>query len=104
MESVMRDRLLSWHSVFLFLVCLVVARIALEPLHAAGSAVGWTNSVNVTMAGDVLQKTSGCDGCEDAGATSQQEIASGDGYIEFTIGETNTLFAAGLSHDNSDTR
>ncbi len=39
----------------------------------------------------VLQKSSGCDGCPDAGAVSTQQIASGDGYMEFTAAETKTL-------------
>lgn len=40
----------------------------------------WTNIVNATATGNTLQKTSGCNGCADAGATSQQTITSGDGY------------------------
>ena len=66
-------------------------------------AVTWTALVNVTVTDHVLQKTSGCDGCFDAGAISEQQITSGDGYVEFTIGETDTLFVAGLSHGNSGT-
>ena len=69
----------------------------------ASSAVVWTGLVNVTVADDVLQKTSGCDGCFDAGAISSQQLTAGDGYIEFTIAATNTLFIAGLSHDNNGT-
>ena len=68
-----------------------------------GTSVVWTNLVNVTVSGDILQKTSGCDGCDDAGATSQQELTEGDGYIEFTVGETNTFWLAGLSHGHTDT-
>jgi hypothetical protein len=45
-------------------------------------------------------KTGGCDGCEDAGAISSQQIASGDGYVEFTASETITARAIGLSHGN----
>lgn len=40
--------------------------------------VVWTNVVNATATGNTLQKTSGCDGCPDAGATSQQTITSGE--------------------------
>ena len=57
--------------------------------------------MDVTATGNSIQKTSGCEGC-DAGATSQQQITSGDGYIEFTIGETNTLRYAGLGHGNTN--
>jgi hypothetical protein len=70
---------------------------------AASSAVAWTGLVNVAVTDDVLQKTAGCDGCFDAGAVSTQQITAGDGYVEFTIAATNTLFIAGLSHDNGGT-
>jgi hypothetical protein len=69
----------------------------------ASSAVEWSELVNATVSGDVLQKTSGCDGCFDAGGVSAQQIAAGDGYVEFAIAGTNTLFMAGLSHGNSGT-
>jgi hypothetical protein len=59
--------------------------------------VAWTSLVNLTASGGSLQKTGGCDGCEDATALSQQQLASGaSGYLEFTASETNTLRAAGL--------
>ena len=37
------------------------------------------------------------------GATSLQQIASGDGYVEFTADETSRLRFAGLSHGNAGT-
>lgn len=70
---------------------------------AHAQAVTWTNLVNTSVAGTVLQKTGGCDGCGDAGATSQQELTTGDGYVEFTAGEAGTFWMAGLSHGNDDT-
>jgi len=70
---------------------------------AAGVAVTWTNTANVTVGGDVLQKTAGCNGCDDAGAVSVQFISSGDGYVEFTVGEANTVFFTGLSHGDTGT-
>src|SRR5262245_12804953 len=68
---------------------------------ASDQAVTWTDLVNVTANGDVLQKTSGCDGCEDAGAASQAGITQGDGYVEFTVGETNTFWVGGLRQADS---
>jgi Concanavalin A-like lectin/glucanases superfamily/Bacterial Ig domain len=65
--------------------------------------VAWTSLVNATATGNSLQKTSGCDGCQDAGAVSQQQIASGDGYFEFTATETDALRFAGLSNGNPGT-
>ena len=62
----------------------------------------WTNLVNVTVTGTIVQKTAGCDGCQDGGATSQDQL-SADGYVEFTVGELNTMWMAGLSHGNDDT-
>src|SRR5262245_1394746 len=67
-----------------------------------GDNIAWTALVNVTASGNSLRKTSGCDGCGDAGAVSTQSIASGDGYVEFTASETNTYRAAGLSNGNTD--
>jgi hypothetical protein len=88
-------------SVLAFL-CFTIAPVA-DHADASSTSVIWVNRVNVTVTGDVLQKTSGCDGCDDAGATSEQQITSGDGYVEFTIGETGTLFVAGLGRGNDDT-
>src|SRR5215213_887859 len=62
--------------------------------------VVWTNMVNATATGNTLQKTSGCDGCPDAGATSQQTVTSAGGYIEFTIRTVTGQRFAGLSNDN----
>jgi hypothetical protein len=63
----------------------------------------WIERVNVTVSGDVLQKTSGCDGCFDAAATSEQQIRAGDGYVEFSVADAKILFIAGLNHGNAGT-
>jgi hypothetical protein len=68
-----------------------------------GGSVVWTNLVNATANGGSLQKTAGCDGCADAGAISQQQIASGDGSVTFSATETDKLRYVGLSHGNTDT-
>ncbi len=70
---------------------------------AAGQNVVWTSQINVAVTGEILAKTAGCDGCDDAGAASQQAIAAGNGYVEFTVGEGNTFLAAGMSHGNENT-
>ena len=63
--------------------------------------VSWTNLVNLTASGGSLQKTGGCDGCEDATANSQQQIAQGvSGYVEFTASETSSLRYVGLTNVN----
>ncbi|MBI4526179.1 MAG: fibronectin type III domain-containing protein [Deltaproteobacteria bacterium] len=80
--------------------------LALTTASPAGPSVAnvvWTNLVNVTATGNSLKKTSGCNGCADAGATSQQTIASGNGYVEFTAAETSTLRFLGLSNGNAGT-
>ena len=66
-------------------------------------SVSWTNPINVTPTANSIQKTSGCDGCEDAGSISQQQILSGDGYLEFTASETTTLRFVGLSVGDTST-
>ena len=65
--------------------------------------VVWINVVNATTTDNSLKKTSGCDGCQDAGAASQQQITSGNGYLEFMASETTTLRYAGLSNGNTGT-
>lgn len=59
--------------------------------------------MNATVNGPILQKTGGQEGVADAGAASQQELSAGDGYVEFTVGEADTLWFAGLSHGNDGT-
>jgi hypothetical protein len=74
-------------------------------LAAASDAqpVDWTNRVNAAVVDRALKKTAGCEGCEDAGAASWQIIAGGDGYSEFTVGEGDTLWMAGLNALNEST-
>lgn len=67
-----------------------------------GPAVIWTDLVNATVSGDVLQKTAIND-WDPSGAVSEQELTAGDGYVEFTVGEADTLWMGGLSHGNDDT-
>jgi hypothetical protein len=66
------------------------------PTPARPQAVVWGSLVNATASGNSLMKSSGCDGCADAGALSQQQIASGDGYLEFTASETSSLRTVGF--------
>ena len=71
---------------------------------AAGQQnVTWTDAVLVTVTGNSLQKTGGCAGCPDAGAASNETIASGDRLIEFTATETNNIRQIGLSSSNPGT-
>jgi hypothetical protein len=58
-------------------------------------AVRWMSLINVTASGTSLVKTGGCDGCADAFASSEQEIA-GNGLIEFTAPEADSLRFVGL--------
>jgi len=86
-------------AVLLSLLVLLVPR----GMAAQNASVIWTDLVNATVTGAVLQKTSGWDGLDDAGAASQQELSAGDGYIEFTVGEADTFWLGGLSRGNDDT-
>jgi Purple acid Phosphatase, N-terminal domain len=65
--------------------------------------VVWTAVVNCAVSGNSLQKTSGRDDDSDAGASSQQQIASGDGYVEFTAGVSGKNRFCGLTHSVSGT-
>ena len=72
------------------------------PTGGSGTAVVWTNLVNVTATGNSLRKTAGCGGCPDAGAYSQQQV-SGTGFVEFTMSETDTLRFIGLTSGGTGT-
>jgi hypothetical protein len=63
--------------------------------------VTWTSAVGVTVDTNSLTKTAS--NGWNAGAVSSQEIASGDGYVEVTVGETTTYRMLGLSSGNTDT-
>jgi hypothetical protein len=58
--------------------------------------------VNVTGSRNSLTKSSGCDGCADAGALSQQQIAFGPGCLEFTASETGSLRTVGFRSEGPD--
>ena len=68
----------------------------------AQQAVSWTDYRNVAVRGSSLEKTGGCEGCDDAGAVSRQMIQSGDGFVEFMVGEDYSFWMAGLSHRNGN--
>jgi hypothetical protein len=59
--------------------------------------------VNVSASNDTLQKTGGCDGCQDAGAVSEQQIAAGNGYLEFTVMNRNLVRYVGLNDNSTGT-
>jgi subtilisin family serine protease len=66
------------------------SNFTLSPM-AASQNVIWLPQGNATLSpdGTSVQKLSGCNGCGDAGGISQQQITSGDGYAEFTFGDTS---------------
>jgi hypothetical protein len=59
--------------------------------------VTWANVVGISANGNSLTKTAGS-GWGNAGASSSQSIASGDGYVQFTASETTTSRMIGLSN------
>jgi hypothetical protein len=62
--------------------------------------VNWTNVLNATATSNTLEKISGCGSCADGGGISQQTIASGEGFIEFTP-SVGHRFYAGLGKDRT---
>jgi hypothetical protein len=59
--------------------------------------VRWTNGVNVSASAGTLQKNGGCNGCADAGASSEQQLNSGDGGVQFTAADAASLRVIGLT-------
>src|SRR5687768_18057025 len=65
--------------------------------------VVWTSLVNVAATGNSLQKNGGSNGSDDAGAASQQQVASGTACLEVTASELTTGRVVGLSNGNPGT-
>ncbi|HKP12878.1 MAG TPA: fibronectin type III domain-containing protein, partial [Blastocatellia bacterium] len=72
---------------------------ASQPLGA--ETIVWTNFVNSSARDNRLQKTGGSNEADDASATSLQNIADGDGYVEFTALDADKERVCGLSNSNA---
>src|SRR5205823_1330119 len=70
------------------------------PLPQGCQNIVFTNTANVTVSGNSIQKTSGSEGVYDSGARSAQQAASGDFAVQFTIDAMSTRKAVGLNHDD----
>jgi len=68
----------------------------------SGTAVVWTNLVNVAANGNSVRKTGGCGGCGDAAATAQQQVPT-TGFVQFTMSESDTLRFLGLTSGSAGT-
>lgn len=84
-----------------FLVRVPMHRLDPEP---TWEPVRWTDRVHAEASGNTLRKVSGCSGCADAGATSAQQVASGDLALRFTASETAASRMVGLSSGNTGTQ
>ena len=71
------------------------------PPPTGAQAVVWTSVVGATASGNSLTKTAAT-GWGNAGANSTQQVASGDGYVEFTASEATTYRMLGLSNGNTN--
>jgi hypothetical protein len=81
--------------------------VLINSTHGAviGERVAWVDAVNATATGNSLRKTAGCDGCYDAWAVSDQQIAPGADYAEaeFIAGDATTFRVVGLTHAFAET-
>ncbi|HEY5617960.1 MAG TPA: hypothetical protein VIK60_08445 [Vicinamibacterales bacterium] len=65
------------------------------PAPAPTGVPQWMSLINVSANGSGLVKTSGCDGCPDASAVSDRQIA-GSGTLAFVASESSSLRYVGL--------
>ena len=78
-------------------VTATVAGAATTPtVTSTGNGVVWTLLTKSTASGSSLQKTSGCDGCPDSGAVSEQQFTSGSASFTVALGDQ---LLAGLGRD-----
>ncbi|HXG94423.1 MAG TPA: PQQ-binding-like beta-propeller repeat protein [Blastocatellia bacterium] len=61
--------------------------------------VTWINLINCVANGSSLQKISGRDDTSDAGARSEQQITSGDAFLEFTAAQSDKTVFCGFSRN-----
>jgi len=77
---------------------LVSATSAVAPF---AQNVTWANAAGVNISGNTLTKNT-ANGWGNSGAVSTQSIASGDGYVEFTVNFFSGVRACGLSLGDSN--
>src|SRR5439155_21459256 len=63
--------------------------------------VTWTNLVNCKATGSSIVKLGGQPYLADSGASTMQQLASGDGWLEFTADETQAFRFVGLTHQHA---
>lgn len=78
--------------------------LGLAGASAAQQPVAWASSSNVSVRGNAIEKTRGCDGCEDASAVSRQVIRSGNGAVDFRVDDPYNFWVAGLTRVNANPR
>jgi hypothetical protein len=87
---------------------LLISGLQADPARSAGASaashtisttqpVSWTSVRNCTVTGSSLEKTSGTDNAEDAGAVSAQEVTSGPVAVQFRVAEISKFRFLGLS-------
>src|SRR5882672_11719406 len=79
---------------------LLITATAAQPQQSTQN-VTWTNAVGVSVSGNSFTKTASW-GWANAGAVSAQALSSGDGYVEFTVGNSGDDVLCGLSHGDTD--
>jgi hypothetical protein len=79
----------------------VISGASAPPPPSGSVPVVWTSAVGVTVTSNSLTKTAAT-AWGNAGAISTQQIASGDGYVEFTASEATSYRMLGLSKGNSN--
>ncbi len=66
----------------------------------ASTDILWRNAVRVTTEGSTLRRENGVGWI--AGASSAQELISGDGYAEYRVSDPGSYIMFGLSHGDTD--
>jgi hypothetical protein len=68
---------------------------------AGNGDVVWVNQINTTVTGTTIKKTAGADKMEDAGAASQQSIASGNATFQYAVDELTNFRFVGFGHTST---
>src|SRR5262245_26102356 len=86
------------------MLCAATLVLGMAGVSSAQQPVTWTAQPNISVRGNAIEKTRGCDGCDDASAMSREVIRSGNGAVEFRVDDPYKFWAAGLGRANAQPR
>ncbi len=71
---------------------------------ASAEMAAFSSIKKASVVGNSIQKTSGCAGCADSGAITQQRLLANGSYVEFTLTDATKQLVVGLNTGQTITK